>query len=94
MKGVIRLIWTADPLPTPLLVTTAVNGPAVNGLVEKVTVSDVLVPLSTVPTAPLLKTTVLLPGVVANPNPSITTVLTFAAISTVLKVITGVTVAT
>lgn len=45
---------------------------------EKVTVRAVGVALVTVPTAPLLKVTVLLPAVVLNPVPVITTVLALA----------------
>ena len=60
--GVIVATWTAVPLPTPSVLTTAVRLPAV-GAVENVTVSEVVVAAVTVPTAPLLKTTVLLAGV-------------------------------
>lgn len=49
----------AVPLLTPLVVTTAERLPATNGFVVKSTVNDVLVAALTVPTAPLLKTTVL-----------------------------------
>ncbi len=86
-------IWTADPLLNVLTVTTAVRLPAV-GLVENVTVSDVAVALVTVPTAPLLKVTVLLAAVVLKPNPAITTVLAVSARFVVAAVTTGPTAAT
>src|SRR5690349_24313217 len=54
---------TGAPLLNALVVTTAVKGPAVVGLVEKVTVSDVAVAAVTVPTAPSLNRTALLAGV-------------------------------
>jgi hypothetical protein len=57
---------TAALLFTPPLVTIAVKLPAA-GLVEKVTVSAVAVAAVTVPTAPLLNVTKLLPGVVLKP---------------------------
>jgi hypothetical protein len=62
---------TAAPLLTLFVVTTAVRLPAVSGRVERVTVSDVAVASVTVPTAPLLKTTVLLAEVVSKPKPLI-----------------------
>ena len=52
-----------------VVVTTAVRLPAAAGLVENVTVNDVAVAAVTVPTAPSLKTTVLLLAIVSNPNP-------------------------
>ena len=82
------------PLLTLLDVTTAVKLPAVVGLVENVTVKDVALAVVTVPTAPLLNTTVLLAAVVSKPNPAIVTVAASAARFAVLLVITGVTVAT
>ena len=48
----------------------------------------------TVPTAPLLNTTVLLPATVVNPKPLIVTIVALIARLTVLLVTTGVTVAT
>lgn len=57
---------TAELLLTLLLVTIAVKLPAVVGEVDKLTVSDVDVAAVTVPTAPLLKVTVLSPGVVSK----------------------------
>ena len=53
--------------------------PTVVGLVEKLTVSEVAVAEVTVPTAPLLKTTVLLPGVVSKPKPAMVSVVALAA---------------
>lgn len=68
-------ITIATSIGAPLLilfvVTTAVRFAAVSGRVEKVMVSDVAVASMTVPTAPLLKTTVLLAAVVSNPKPLI-----------------------
>lgn len=69
---------TAEPLDRPLVVTMAVNEPAEVGLVENVTTRLVAEAVVTVPTAPLLKTTVLLPAVVLNPVPVIVTVLALA----------------
>ena len=87
-------IWTAEPLVKLLVVTIAVKLPAAVGLVEKVTVKLVAEAAVTVPTAPLLSATVLLPGVVSNPNPLMATVVASAAIVAVLAVTTGVTFAT
>lgn len=87
-------ICTAVPLLTLLVVTTAVRLPATVGFVPKVTVNWVVVAAVTVPTAPLLITTVLLAAVPSNPKPSIVTVATFAAMAVELLVITGETVAT
>ncbi len=84
---------TAVPLPTPETVTTAVNAPAA-GLVENVTVSEVAVAAVTVPTAPLLKTTVLLAAVVLKPVPAMVIVAAAFESVAVLLVTVGVTVAT
>ena len=73
--------------------TTAVKFPAL-GLVEKVTVKVVAVAAVTVPTAPLLKTTVLLPTVVLNPNPRIVIVVAVEVMAAVLIVTVGITEAT
>jgi hypothetical protein len=86
--------WVVDPLLSLLVVTTAVRFPAVVGFVEKVTVSAVLVAVVTVPTAPLLRTTVLFAAVVLKPKPLIVNVAALAARFVVLLVITGITVAT
>ena len=67
--GVTVATCTAVPLLTPSVVTTAVRLPAVGGLVENVTVSEVAVAAVTVPTAPSLKMTVLLAAVVSKPKP-------------------------
>lgn len=69
--GITVATSTAAPLLILFVVTTAVRLPAVSGRVEKVTVSDVAVASVTVPTAPLLKTTVLLAAVVSKPKPLI-----------------------
>lgn len=58
-----------------LVVTDAVKSPATVGLVPKVTVRLVADAVVTVPVAPLLNVTVLLPAVVLNPKPEMTTVL-------------------
>lgn len=76
-----------------MVVTTAVRFPAI-GFVEYVTVSDVEVAAVTVPTAPLLKTTVLLAAVVSKPEPAIVSVEIFAATLVELSVTTGMSVAT
>lgn len=63
-------------------------------MVEKVTVKVVAVAAVTVPTAPLLNTTVLLPAVVLNPNPRIVMVVAAEVMAAVLTVTEGITVAT
>ena len=85
---------TAVPLLTAFDVITAVRLPTLTGLVEKVTVSAVAVAAVTVPTAPLLKTMVLLPATGLNPKPLITIVVAVRARLVVLDVMTGLTVAT
>src|SRR5262249_28756505 len=85
---------TAEPLPCELVVTMAVRLPAVLGLVENVTVSEVAVAAVTGPTAPSFKTTVLFAAGVSKPKPEIVTVPALAATLVVLLVTTGVTVAT
>ena len=85
---------TAVPLLTPPTVTIAVKLPAEVGLVEKVTVSKVAVADDTVPTAPLLKVTVLLPAVALKPVPAIVNVVALAARLLVALVMVGVKVAT
>lgn len=92
--GATVAIWVAAPLESELEVTTAVRLPSEVGLVENVTVSDVAEAVVTVPTAPLLKTTVLLAATVENPKPLIVTVAELIARLAVLLVTTGVTVAT
>ena len=85
---------TAEPLLRLLLVTIAVNPPIVVGFVPNVTVIEVAVAAVTVPTAPLLKTTVLLAAVGSKPKPAITTVAALAAKLATLRVTSGVTEAT
>lgn len=84
----------AVPLATPPEVMIAVKLPVLTGFVENVTVSDVAEALVTVPTAPLLKTTVLLASTVLKPNPVMTTVDAVRARLVVLEVTTGRTFAT
>jgi len=91
--GVTRATWIAAPLLTPSVVTTAVKLPAI-GVVEKDTVSEVAVEAVTVPTAPLLNTTVLLPGVVLNPAPVIVIVVAVEDNVEVTRVTAGLTVPT
>ena len=76
------------------VVTIAVKLPAVAGLVENVTVKDVAVAAVTVPTAPLLNTTVFCDAVVLKARPLIVTVLAFAVSPDVLTVTDGTTEAT
>ena len=80
---------TAAPLLTELVVMTAVRSSAVTGVVEKATVNVVAVAVVTVPTAPLLKTTVLLLAVLSKPKPLMVIVVALAARSEVLLVTTG-----
>lgn len=74
--------------------TTAVRLPADVGLVENVTVNEVAVAAETVPTAPLLKVTVLLAAVVLKPVPAIVIVAELAARFDVAFVTVGVSLAT
>src|SRR5580658_1720322 len=92
--GVTVATWTAAPLPTLSVVTTAVRLPAFFGLVENVTVSEVAVAAVTVPTAPSLKMTVLLAAVVEKPKPVMVTVVAVGDRLAVLLVTTGATKAT
>ena len=92
--GLIVETCTADPLLTELVVMTAVKLPSAVGLVPNVTVSDVGEAVVTVPVAPLLKTTVLLPAVALKPKPLMTTVFAVIDAAVVLLVTTGVTLAT
>ena len=69
---------TGVPLTTPFDATIAVNTPAL-GLALSVIVREVAVDELTVPTAPLLKITVLWLGVVLKPVPAIVTVVALAA---------------
>ncbi len=81
------------PLLTPFVVTTAVKLPAA-GTVENEIDSAVEVAEVTVPTAPLLKTTVLLAAVVLNPEPLMVMVVALIARLEVLEVTTGRATAT
>ena len=93
--GVTAATGIAAPLLTVFVVTTAVKVPAVVGLVPKVTVSEVLVALVTVPVAPLLKVTRLFAGVVlSKPAPWMVTVVALAATAVLKLLTTGVIVAT
>jgi hypothetical protein len=87
--GMTLAAWTADPLLTPLDVTTAVKEPPARGLVVKVTVSDVAEADVTVPTALLLNVTTLFEAVVSKPKPLIVTVDALAARLLVLLVTAG-----
>ena len=60
---------TAEPLLTPFVVTIAVRLPAEVGLVVRATVNEKLVAAVTVPTAPLLNTTVLFEAIGSKPKP-------------------------
>jgi hypothetical protein len=80
---------TPTVLNTPLVLTVAVSGPSVGGLVENVTVSDVAPPLVTVSMSPLLKVTLLQATVGLRPRPLIVTVLKLPAWLAVLDVTTG-----
>ncbi len=75
-----------------MVVTTAVRLPAVAGNVVKVTESVVDVAESTVPTAPLLNVTVLLPAVASKPMPLMVRVLVFALIELEVSVVTTGTI--
>src|SRR5207253_2543161 len=76
------------------IVITAVRLPSTVGLVENVTVREVGVAAVTVPTAPLLKVTVLFPGVGSKPKPVIVTVLAVWERLAMFAVTKGVVVAT
>lgn len=92
--GTIFAISTAEPLESEFDSTTAVSDPAAVGFVVKVTVSDVADADVTVPSAPLLKVTVLLAAIESNPNPLMVTDVALAATVVELVVTTGKTVAT
>ena len=86
--------WTGSPLLTELVVTTAVKFPRLVGRVVRFTVSEVAVAAVTVPIAPKLKTTVLLPAVALKPTPLIVILDCVTVRLLVLAVIVGTTVAT
>ena len=92
--GMTVAISTAKPLGTLLVVTMAVRVPASVGAMERVTVSKSAVAEETVPTAPLLNTTVLLAAVVSKPEPPIVSDVASAGKFAALAVTTGTTVAT
>src|SRR5580704_5611109 len=92
--GVTVATWIAVPLLTLSVVTTAVRGPAVVGLVENVTVSEVAVAVVTLPTAPSLNTTVSWAAVVSKARPVMVTVVAVAVRLAGLVVTPGVTAAT
>jgi hypothetical protein len=92
--GITVATCTAVPLLAPLVTITAVRLPAMVGLVENVTVSEVAVAAVTMPTAPLLKVIVLREATVLKPAPLMVIVAAFAARLAVLPVGTGFTVAT
>ena len=79
----------------PLVVTMAVNGPAVAGSVVKVMERLVAVAVLTVPTAPLLNVNVLFATVVSKPIPLMVRVFVFAVmLFDVSAVTTGTMLAT
>ena len=92
--GTIVATWIAEPLLTPLDVTTAVKLPPARGLVVNVTVNEVAVAAEMTPTALLLKTTVLRDAVVSKPKPLIVMEDALATKLDVLVLGDGVTVAT
>ena len=92
--GMTAATWTGEPLPTLLVVTTAVNAPAEVGFVESATVSVVALAAVTAPMAPSLKVTVLFPADASKPKPLIVTVAALAAKLVVALVTTGMTEAT
>ena len=79
---------TAMPLVPPKDVTIAVKLPIMLGGVVKFTVNEVVVAEVTLPTAPLLKVTVLLPTVL-NPVPAMVSVVALIARLFVFKVTVG-----
>jgi hypothetical protein len=89
ITGITVATGTALPLEPPSLVTMAVSGPALAGLMENVTVNWVAVAPVTVPTALLLKTTVLLAATGSKLMPAIATVAALAARPPVRLVTTG-----
>lgn len=92
--GMTVATFTAAPLSSVLVVIMAVRSPAVVGDVERVTVRDVAVAVVTVPTAPLLNTTVLFAATGSKPNPAIVIEVELAARLALLVETTGTIVAT
>ena len=91
--GITAATWTAVPLEIKLVVTIAVKLPRAFGLVPRLTVSDVAVVAVTVPTAPLLNTTVFREAIGSKPNPLIRMLEALMAKLDVLTVNTGLTLA-
>src|SRR5262249_35123794 len=88
--GVTVATWTADGLLVPLTDTVAVSAPDTRP-VKLVTVSCVYVAAVTVPVAPVLKVTTLLPAVLSsNPLPVMMSCVALAARVAVLEVIVGI----
>ena len=84
----------AEPLLRVFVVTVALSNPAVLGLEENTTVSEVALAAVIVPTAPSSSETELFPSVLSNPKPWIVTVVALAAIMLdVFDVTTGLTLA-
>ena len=77
------------PLVPPKEVTIAVKLPIMLGGVVKFTVNEVVVAEVTLPTAPLLKVTVLLAAVVLNPVPAMVSVVALLARLLVFEVTVG-----
>ncbi len=93
MVGAIAATCIAAPLLIEFVVTTAVKLPA-EGFVPKVTVNAVAVAEVTVPTPPLLRTTVLLAAIGSNAKPLITNVVALVESAAALRVTDGVIRAT
>jgi hypothetical protein len=89
ITGITVATGTALPLEPPSFVTMAVSGPALAGRVESATVNWVALAAVTVPTALLLKTTVLLAATGSKLVPAIVTVAALAARPPVPLVTTG-----
>jgi len=79
----------AVPLVPPCAVTTAFKGPAPVGRAVRETSSFVAVASTTVPSAPLLKETVLLAAIRSNPQPLIFSVVAASGRIVDLAVMTG-----
>ena len=84
---------TSLPLLIAFVVTIAVRLPVVVGGGVKLTVNEVVVAEVTLPTAPLLKVTVLLAAMVSNPVPAMVRVVALIARLFVFEVTVGATVA-
>src|SRR5205085_740358 len=83
---------TFEALSTPSVVTVAVRGPALSGVIA--TVSDVAVAAVTVPAAPSVNVTLSLPAMGSKPKPTIVIDDAFALRFAMLLVTIGFTVAT